>query len=147
MKRENNFKYFVAKRLSGVICKGKCQYVDLPKSAILICRYSDYADIKIPEGYKVWILNDSQEKGTKWIRDDKFSRVYDSPMFIAESISEEDGKYIAVSSVVEDLKPYIGRITVYGERSASPYIHGFSHVYRAVSREVDFFDNEDIRLA
>ena len=147
MRNENNFKYFVSKRLSGIICKGRCQYVDLPKTAILICRYSDYNSVRIPVGYKVWILNDSREKGIKWSHDDRFSRVYDNSMSIVESISEEDGKYIAVSSIVEDLKPYIGRITIYGERSTAPYIHGFSHVYRAVSREVDFFDNEDVRLA
>jgi len=147
MRNENNFKYFVAKRLSGVICKGKCQYVDLPKTAVLICRYSDYHSVRIPVGYKVWILNDSHEKGIKWNHDDRFARVYDNSTSILESISEEDGKYIAVSSIVEDLKPYIGRITIYGERSTAPYIHGFSHVYRAVSREVDFFDNEDVRLA
>ena len=41
----------------------------------------------------------------------------------------------------------IGRITVYGDRMANPRIDGFSHTFRGMNRNIDFFDNEEIRMA
>lgn len=39
------------------------------------------------------------------------------------------------------------RITVYGDRMANPRIDGFSHTFRGMNRNIDFFDNEEIRMA
>ena len=63
------------------------------------------------------------------------------------SIEEDEGKFIAVSSIVDELKPYIGRITAYGDRMANPRIDGFYHTFRGMNRNIDFFDNEEIRMA
>lgn len=133
----------IGRKLNGIICKGgECHKVDLPVNAIIICRYSDYENIHIPEGHRVWVYNDSAEKGVRWNWTDKFSRVYDSMWNLLMSIEEEDGKFVAVSSIVDDLKPYIGRITVYGDRYSNPRIEGFSHTFRGMTRNIDFFDNE-----
>ncbi len=48
----------------------------------------------------------------------------------------------AVSSIVEDLKPYIGRITVYGDRCI-PKMPGFTHTFRGMTRNIDFYDNAE----
>ena len=131
----------IGRKLNGIICKGNdCQGVDLPKNAIIICRYSDFEYIHIPNGYTVWIYNDSDEKDIPWIWTDAFDRVYNSMWSLLTSIEEEEGKFIAVSSIVEDLKPYIGRITVYGDRSI-PKMAGFSHTFRGMTRNIDFYDN------
>lgn len=133
--------YIIGKKLNGIICKGDaCQGVDLPKNAIIICNYSDYEYIHIPEGHKVWVYNDSTEKDIMWNWSESFSRVYDSIWNLLMSIEEENGKFIAVSSIVDELKPYIGRITVYGDR-CTPRIDGFTHTFRGMTRNIDFYDN------
>ena len=139
-----NKKYsIIGRKLNGIICKGNaCQGVDLPKNAIIICDYSDYEYIHIPTGYKVWVYNDSADKGISWSWTDSFSRVYDSTWNLLMSIEEEEGKFIAVSSIVEDLKPYIGRITVYGDRCI-PKMPGFTHTFRGMTRNIDFYDNAE----
>ena len=59
---------------------------------------------------------------------------------LLSSVEEEEGEFIAVSSIVEELKPYIGRITVYGDRNI-PKMPGFSHTFRGMTRSIDFYDN------
>lgn len=138
----------ICRKLNGIICKGDaCQGVDLHAKSIIICKYSGYEYIHIPDGYKIWVYNDSDESGVKWERTDRFSRVYDSMWNLLMSIEEDEGKFIAVSSIVDELKPYIGRITAYGDRMANPRIDGFYHTFRGMNRNIDFFDNEEIRMA
>ena len=51
----------IGRKLNGIICKGDaCQGVDLPAKSIIICKYSDYEYIHIPEGHRVWVYNDSE---------------------------------------------------------------------------------------
>lgn len=133
----------IGRKLSGIICKGEeCQKVDLPPKSIIVCNYSDYEYLRIPEGYKIWVYNDATEKGIEWHWCDKFNRVYDSMRNLLMSIEEESTKFVAVSSIVHELKPYIGGITVYGDRTQNPRIEGFSHTFRGMTRQIDFFDNE-----
>ena len=57
----------IGRKLNGIICKGNaCQGVDLPAKSIIVCKYSDYEYIHVPDGYKIWVYNDSDESGVKW---------------------------------------------------------------------------------